>query len=234
MPRLLLRWTIRCGGQDRPHDITPGEGQQVRPNIMENTMDIRISGHQVATGDALKDHVSDRLQGIATKYFARAISSEVTFGKGPHDVGFKCDIVMHVTRGLVLKGRHEAQDAHLAFDGAAEKIDKQLRRYSRRLKDRNASEVVQLQEDAGYDNSAGYTLFQEPAEDEAGDAPLIVAETRVDVPDASVSDAVMMLDLRNTAALLFRNAGTGAYNMVYRRGDGTIGWVEPQRVQAGS
>ena len=66
-------------------------------------------------------------------------------------------------------------------------------------------------------------------EDEAGDAPLVIAETRVDVPEASVSDAVMMLDLRNTQALLFRNTATGAHNMVYRRGDGTIGWVEPQR-----
>jgi len=76
----------------------------------------------------------------------------------------------------------------------------------------------------------GYTLFQESVEeDDVADAPLIIAETRVDIPEASVSDAVMMLDLRNTAALLFKNAGTGAHNMVYKRGDGTIGWVEPQR-----
>jgi len=191
-------------------------------------MDIRISGHQVETGDALRTHVTDRLQGIAEKYFARTMSSEVTFGKGPHDIGFKCDIVMHVTRGLVMKGRHDAQDAHLAFDGAAAKIEKQLRRYSRRLKDRNAGQAIELAEAGAYD--AGYTLFAEQVdEDEAGDAPLIIAETRVDIPDASVSDAVMMLDLRNTAALLFKNSGTGSYNMVYRRGDGTIGWVEPQR-----
>ena len=196
-------------------------------------MEIRISGHQVETGDALRAHVEDRLQGIAEKYFSRAISAEVTFGKGPHDAGFKCDIVAHVMKGLVLKGRHDAQDAHLSFDGAAEKIEKQLRRYMRRLKDRNAAQAVAAQEAGGYD--AGYTLFAESIdEDEAGDAPLIVAETRVDVPEASVSDAVMMLDLRNTAALLFRNSGTGAYNMVYRRGDGTIGWVEPQRGQAQS
>ncbi|MEK9212255.1 ribosome hibernation-promoting factor, HPF/YfiA family [Sphingomonas sp. 2378] len=191
-------------------------------------MDIRISGHQVETGDALRTHVTDRLQGIAEKYFARTMSSEVTFGKGPHDIGFKCDIVMHVTRGLVMKGRHDAQDAHLSFDGAAAKIEKQLRRYSRRLKDRNAGQAIELAEAGAYD--AGYTLFAEQVdEDEAGDAPLIIAETRVDIPDASVSDAVMMLDLRNTAALLFKNSGTGSYNMVYRRGDGTIGWVEPQR-----
>lgn len=192
-------------------------------------MDIRISGHQVETGDALKAHVTDRLQGIADKYFSRAISAQVTFGKGPHDAGFKCDIVAHVMQGLVLKGRHDAADAHLAFDGAAAKIETQLRRYMRRLKDRHAGEAAAMIEANGYDN-ANYTLFAEPAgEEDVGEAPLIVAETRVDVPDATVSDAVMMLDLRNTAALLFRNSGTGAYNMVYRRGDGTIGWVEPQR-----
>jgi len=195
-------------------------------------MDIRISGHQVDVGDALRTHVQDRLQGIADKYFSRAISAEVTFGRGPHDVGFRCDIVAHVMKGLVLKGSHPAQEAHPAFDGAAEKIEKQLRRYMRRLKDRHASETIEIAEAGAYDN-AGYTLFAESTADEEqeADAPLIVAETRVDVPDASVGDAVMMLDLRNTAALLFRNSGTGAYNMVYRRGDGTIGWVEPQRGQ---
>lgn len=196
-------------------------------------MDIRISGHQVETGEALKDHVETRLQAVADKYFSRAISAQVTFGKGPHDAGFGCDIVVHVMQGLVLKGRHEAHDAHRSFEGAAEKIEKQLRRYMRRLKDRNAGEAQALAESVAYDNfaNAGYTLFADRIneEDDEPDAPLIVAETRVDIPDATVSDAVMMLDLRNTVALLFKNSGTGAYNMVYRRGDGTIGWVEPQR-----
>ena len=191
-------------------------------------MDVRVSGHQVDVGDALRDHVETRLQGIASKYFARAISANVTFGKGPHDAGFTCDIVCHVMHGLVLKGRHDAQEAHPAFDGAADKIDKQLRRYMRRLKDHSGAEPVA--EGALYD--AGYTLFREPRdEEEVADAPLIVAETRVDVPEASVSDAVMMLDLRKTVALLFRNVSTGAHNMVYRRGDGTIGWVEPGRAR---
>jgi ribosomal subunit interface protein len=195
-------------------------------------MDIRISGHQVDTGAALKTQVNDRLQGIADKYFSRAISSQATFGKGPHDNGFTCDIVMHVMQGLVLKATNSGQEAHGAFDGAADRIDKQLRRYTRRLKDRQAGVVSALAESGAYDN-AGYTLFQEPPadEEEASDAPLIIAETRVDVPEATVSDAVMMLDLRHTNALLFRNTGTGAFNMVYRRGDGTIGWVEPNRAQ---
>jgi ribosomal subunit interface protein len=193
-------------------------------------MEIRISGHQVDTGDALKRHVEDRLQGIADKYFSRAISAQVTFGKGPHDHGFTCDIVAHVMQGLVLKGHHEnaGDEAHPAFDGAAAKIEKQLRRYMRRLKDRHAGEAAEAAEAGAYD--AGYTVFNGGSEEEeVVDAPLIVAETRVDVPDASVSDAVMMLDLRNTTALLFKNSGTGNFNMVYRRHDGTIGWVEPNR-----
>jgi ribosomal subunit interface protein len=193
-------------------------------------MDIRISGHQVATGDALKSHVETRLQGIAAKYFSRAISAHVTFGKGPHDNGFTCDIVAHVMQGLVLKGSNDGTDAHGAFEGVADKIEKQLRRYMRRLKDRNSGQINGIANGAdSVDDNAGYTVFREADDEVAEDFPLIVAETRVDVPDATVSDAVMMLDLRNTTALLFRNAGSGAYNMVYRRGDGTIGWVEPHR-----
>ena len=199
-------------------------------------MEIRVSGHQIETGEALQSHVSDRMNAIADKYFSRAIGAHATFGKGPHDAGFTCDIVAHVMKGLVLKGHADAYDAHPAFDGAAAKIETQLRRYMRRLKDRHAGEAAAVAESNGYDSmgaNAGYTLFQESVEeDDVADAPLIIAETRVDIPEASVSDAVMMLDLRNTAALMFMNAGTGAYNMVYRRGDGTIGWVEPQRAVA--
>ncbi|MEO9131143.1 MAG: ribosome-associated translation inhibitor RaiA [Sphingomonas sp.] len=191
-------------------------------------MDIRISGHQVATGDALKTHVETRLQNIANKYFSRAISAHVTFGKGPRDNGFTCDIVAHVMQGVVLKGSNDGMDAHGAFDGVADKFEKQLRRYMRRLKDRNAGPVTAPVEN-GADDNAGYTVFRETDDEIAEDFPPIIAETRVDVPDATVSDAVMMLDLRHTNALLFRNVGSGAYNMVYRRGDGTIGWVEPQR-----
>lgn len=192
-------------------------------------MEIRVSGHQVDVGDALTAHVQDRLQATADKYFARAISANVTFGTGPHDNGFTCDIVAHVIKGLVLKARHDAQDAHLAFNGAADRIDKQLRRYMRRLKDHHNVDMAERIEAGVPNDNARYTLFQEHRDEEAEapDAPLIIAETRVDVPEASVSDAVMMLDLRNTSALLFKNAGTGDHNMVYRRGDGTIGWVEP-------
>jgi ribosomal subunit interface protein len=198
-------------------------------------MEIRVSGHQVATGDALRTHVETRLQAIAEKYFARSISAHVTFGRGPHDNGFSCDIVAHVMQGVVLKGSNSTMEAHPAFDGAAEKIERQLRRYMRRLKKHSGPSAPEsgdatVMAEILHDN-ARYTVFDgDEAAEEAGDHPVVIAETRVDVPDSTVSDAVMMLDLRNTNALLFKNAGTGAFNMVYRRGDGTIGWVEPLRV----
>jgi len=193
-------------------------------------MDIRVSGHQVDTGAALNAHARERLEAIATKYFARTISAHVTMSKGPHDAGFVSDIVVHVMQGLILKGAGRAMDAHLAFEDAALKIEKQLRRYMRRLKDRHASQTQAADKSPGpIDADARYTVFDAPPEEieVVGDSALIIAETKVDVPESSVSDAVMMLDLRNTNALLFKHIGTGVFNMVYRRGDGTIGWVEP-------
>ncbi len=195
-------------------------------------MDIRVSGHQVDTGEALRTHVTTRLQAIVDKYFARALSAQVTFSHAPHGA-FRCDIVCHVMAGLILKGAGEAQDAHVCFDQAAERIDKQLRRYMRRLKDRHeqgaAAEAQRVP--ASSIDDANYVVFESSEEDEevAADAPVVIAEMRVDIPRATVSDAVMMLDLRNTNALMFVNSGTSAFNMVYRRNDGTIGWVEPPR-----
>mgnify|MGYP000205655288 CR=1 FL=1 len=194
-------------------------------------MDIRISGHQMETGEALRVHAEDRLIAIVEKYFSKALSSVATFSKAPAG-SFRCDIITHVRHGLILKGAGIAHDAHHAFDQAVEKIDIQLRRYKRRLKDRHeqATHAVRTEEAAYKVDNAASTIISEPAlevEEVSQDAPLVIAEMRVDVPETTVSDAVMMLDLRNTNALLFKNAGTGKHNMVYRRGDGSIGWVEP-------
>jgi ribosomal subunit interface protein len=185
-------------------------------------MEIRVSGHQIDTGTALQDHAAERLNGIIDKYFNRAMSSQVTFGKAP-TAAFACDIVMHVNNGLVLKSHAQAHDAHLSFDQAADKIEKQLRRYMKRLKEHkpghDAAPVIEA--------NAEYRVFAAADEEEPSDNPTIVAETKVDIPRANVADAVMMMDLRNTTALLFRNSNSGELNMVYRREDGNIGWVEP-------
>ena len=188
-------------------------------------MDIRISGHQMDTGAALQEHAADRLGTIVDKYFDRALSSHVTFGKAPAGA-FTCDIITHVMHGLILKAQGSAPDAHIALDTAAAKIEKQLRRYKRRLTDRH-----QQADHARGEEDAAYTIFAVEEDDEQeviADAPLVIAETRVDIPTATVADAVMMMDLRNTTALFFKNAGTQRHNMVYRRADGSIGWVEPK------
>src|SRR3546814_7863895 len=113
-----------------------GRTRVAHETLRRRKMEIRVSGHQIETGEALQAHVSDRMNAIADKYFSRAIGAHATFGKGQHD-SFQCDIVAHVMQGLVLKGHGKAQDAHVAFAGEAERIEKTRRRYLRRLKDRN-------------------------------------------------------------------------------------------------
>jgi hypothetical protein len=111
----------------------------------------------------------------------------------------------------------------MAFNGAADRIEKQLRRYFKRLREHKVGDEAQ-----DYIENAAYTIFSGAARDqEDAEFPTIVAETRVDIPESSVSDAVMLMDLRNTPALMFKNSATGAFNMIYRREDGNIGWVEP-------
>jgi ribosomal subunit interface protein len=187
-------------------------------------VDIRVAGHQVDTGETLRDHAQRRVAEITEKYFARSIGANVTFGRGPNN-DFTCDIVAPVVQGVVLKASYSARTAEMAFNGAADRIEKQLRRYTNRLKEHKVDETAQP-----YAENAGYTVFSAPvdAEIEGADNPTVIAETRVDIPEASVSDAVMLMDLRNTGALLFRNSGTGEFNMIYRREDGNIGWVEPR------
>ena len=184
-------------------------------------MDVRVAGHQVDTGESLREQAVSRIEAITEKYFSRAIAANVTFGKGPQN-DFTCDIVAPVNQGVVLKAHHRAQTANIAFEAAADKIEKQLRRYTNRLRDHKA-------DGEPYIENAGYTIFSssQASDAEDGGSPAIIAETRVDIPETSVSDAVMLMDLRNTGALLFKNSVSGQLNMIYRRDDGNIGWVEP-------
>ena len=188
-------------------------------------MDVRVAGHQVDPGESVREYAQDRIAEITQKYFSRAVGANVTFGRSA-DNGYSCDIVAPVMQGIVLKASHSAREPQMAFNGAADRIEKQLRRYMRRLKDHKAAD----NEAQVYVENAGYTIFQpaKSSNDEEPAFPAIVAETRVDIPEASVSDAVMLMDLRNTNALMFKNSGTGEFNMIYRREDGNIGWVEPQ------
>ena len=188
-------------------------------------MQIAVSGHQLEAGEAFRDYATAELEALKDKYFKRALSAHVTLTPGPHGAGFVCEAMMHVRGNVILKGGGRSARAQAALDGALAKIDKQLRRHVRRLNEHgglDGAERVAL--------DAGYTVFALPepeAEVPTATAPLVIAEAAVDVPNASVADAVLMLDLRNTTALLFTNIKTGVLNMVYRREDGNIGWVEP-------
>lgn len=187
-------------------------------------MDVRVAGHQVDTGESLRELAQQRVADITEKYFARAVSAKVTFGRAPNNE-FTCDIVAPVANGIVLKASHSAPKADLALGGAVDRIESQLSRYVKRLRDHKAFQAPEP-----FIENAAYTVFAPetaPAPDREEDFPTIVAETRVDIPDSSVSDAVMLMDLRNTGALMFKNSATGEYNMIYRRDDGNIGWVEP-------
>jgi len=184
-------------------------------------VDVRVAGHQVDTGETLREHAIARIEELTEKYFSRAVAANVTFGRGPIN-DFTCDIMAPVAQGVVLKASHRAQEAQLAFNGAADRIETQLRRYVKRLREHKANGQP-------YVENAGYTVFSAPRESEdAPSNPTIIAETRVDIPEASVSDAVMLMDLRNTSALMFKNSASGDHNMIYRREDGNIGWVEPR------
>lgn len=187
-------------------------------------MDVRVAGHQVDTGESLRDIAQRRMSEITEKYFSRSVGASVTFGRGPNNA-FTCDIVAPVVQGVVLKASYSANQPQMAFNGAADRIEKQLRRYTNRLKEHKMDEAA-----LAYVENAAYTIFSgagREGEDAGAEFPAIVAETRVDIPESSVSDAVMLMDLRNTPALMFKNSATGALNMIYRREDGNIGWVEP-------
>jgi ribosomal subunit interface protein len=123
--------------------------------LLEKAMDIRVSGHQLDTGEALQERATTRLTAIADKYASRIVSAQVTFGKGPHDHGFTCEIVAFAPQGVVLKAADKAAAAPAAFDSAAEKIEKQLRRHSRRLKDHHPEDSAQLAQSEGFDFRLG-------------------------------------------------------------------------------
>ncbi len=190
-------------------------------------MQITVSGKQVDLSDALRVRVSEQLDTIAGKYFDHALEAHVTFSRARSF--FCCDINMHAGRGLMLRGEGEAADANSAFDDAAEHIAKRLRRYRRRVNDhaRDAANKERPQ------TARQYILRQEePGAEGEGDGAAaayatVVAEFPADIARLSVSDAVMRMDLADQPVLMFRNSTNGELNVVYRRSDGHIGWIDP-------
>ena len=190
-------------------------------------MQITVSGKQVELSDALRTRVSDGLDTIAGKYFDGALEANVTFSRARSF--FTCDINVHAGRGLTLRGEGEAADANSAFDDAAEHIAKRLRRYRRRVNE-HARDLANRERPQP---ARQYVLRQEdetaqPAANGQTQAfATVIAEMATTIDELSVSDAVMRLDLADQQVLMFHNSTTKELNVVYRRTDGHIGWIDP-------
>lgn len=191
-------------------------------------MDINVTGRKMNVGESLTQHVEERLESISDKFFSRSIDANATFMKEGHQV--RVDVSLHPNQGINMQGRGEAEDPYAAFEAAAEKVEKQLRRYKRRLKNHHNTPqrdaVVEMASDlvlAPEEEDADGVLNGE-AHDEA---PLIIAENKKEIPHVSVRDAVMLMDLADASVFMFRNRKSDTLDVVYRRPDGNIGWISP-------
>jgi ribosomal subunit interface protein len=187
-------------------------------------MQLTVRGKQIDVGDALRAHVGESLENVVGKYFGRPIEATVVLSREAHL--YRAQISVHVGRGILLQSEAEADAPYPAFDAAAEHVAKRLRRYKRRLRDHH-------RKDAEAEPAQQYVLAPEAedfveGEDGAHYEPVVVAEMATQIPTLSVGEAVMRLDLSDAAALMFRNRAHGGLNMIYRRGDGNIGWVDPR------
>jgi ribosomal subunit interface protein len=187
-------------------------------------MQLTVRGKQLDVGDALRAHIAETLDNIVGKYFGKPIEATVVLSREAHF--YRAQISVHVGRGILLQSQADGDAPYAAFDAATEHVARRLRRYKRRLRDhhRKGAEVEPAQQ---YVLAPEAEDFVEP-EDGAEYEPVIVAEMEAVIPVLSVSEAVMRLDLSEAAALMFRNRTHGGLNMIYRRGDGNVGWVDPR------
>jgi ribosomal subunit interface protein len=194
-------------------------------------MHVTVAGKQVDTGDALKVHVRDGLEAITQKYFDHAIEANVTFHRSR--AHFACDINLKAGRGLTMRAEGEGPDAHRAFEEAAEHLAKRLRRYRRRMNEHARSEAPDRDlapeaAPAGRERVLQAHGEEEPAAPPDGaDHGAIIAEHPAEISMLTVGEAVMRMDLAHVPVLMFRNKATRALNVVYRRGDGNVGWIDP-------
>lgn len=195
-------------------------------------MKVTVQGHHLDIGEALQNYVSEKMNALNEKFFNRAVSATVTISKETHHL-FKAQISMTVGKDIMVQATASEHDVHQAFDLASEKIAKQLRRYKRRLRDHH-ERMESSEQTRGLEYTMGFGVgdreLEEFADDElpeGHDEAVVVAEMATNIQTMTVSDAVMRLSLSGRNALMFRNASHGELNMVYKREDGNIGWIDP-------
>jgi len=191
-------------------------------------MQVTVTGKQIDIGDALRTHVDERLKDLVSKYFDHALDATVVFTREAKRRQIRADLSVHVRRGMLMQGHAETEDPYAAFDTALDRIAKQLRRYKRRLQDERrrradgAEAALQAQE---------YVLAGSEDEEEQispDGQPVVIAEMAAAVETMTVGEAVMRMDLAAVPALVFQNSAHGGVNVVYRRADGNVGWVDPE------
>lgn len=188
-------------------------------------MQIKVTGKHLDVGDALAGHVEERLGSVIAKYFDRPIEGNVVFSRDAHN--FRCDGSVHLSTGLTAQARAVATDIYAAFDQAAERLEKQVRRHKRRLKDHHSPRQKPVEMDA----ASGYVLAGRTDAPDAGDGmedgrAVIVAEGISEMPALTVGDAVARMEDAGADCLVFRNTASGRANVVRRRDDGHIGWID--------
>jgi len=188
-------------------------------------MRYQISGKQIDVGDALQTHVKTELGVVMDKYSQRPTDAAIVFSREGHL--FSCEATVHLSTGLTAQAKGQAAEVYAAFDTCCERMDKQLRRYKRRLKDHHRDRVSPVE----FGGASSYIL----ASDEGSDSeepdtlqPMIIAEMETRIPSISAGEAVMQMELGHSKVLVFRNERHGGLNVVYRRDDGNIGWIDPQ------
>ena len=189
-------------------------------------MQLTVTGKQIEVGDALRAHVAASLTSILEKYFKTAIEAHVVVAKEAHLI--RAEISLHIGRGIVVNAGAAVGEVYAAFDTAAERVAKQLRRYKRRLRDHHAKfrDPAEVEERA-----RDYVLApvaEEADEDDPAGGPAVIAEISAALPRLTVGEAAMRMDLADALVLLFRNRAHGELNLVYRRADGNIGWIDPE------
>jgi ribosomal subunit interface protein len=204
-------------------------------------MQLTVTGKQVDVGNALRRHVGSALESILGKYFRTAIEAHAVFAREARLI--RADISLHIGRGIVINSSAAASDHYLAFDAAAERLAKQLRRYKRRLHEDHGRAhppaerpemarsfvlaPIEEEDDASGDGLATTEAGAADGDEAVGAAPVVIAEMSTELARLTVGEAVMRMDLADAPVLLFRNRSHGEINLVYRRGDGNIGWIDP-------
>jgi ribosomal subunit interface protein len=185
-------------------------------------MRYQISGKQIDIGEALQIHVQTELNEVLAKYAGRPTDANVVFSRSAHE--YVCEATVHLSTGLTAQAHAHATEIYAAFDGCSAKMEKQLRRYKRRLKDHHKDRVEPVE----LYGASSYILASKAEEEEPETLqPMIVAEMETQIQSLSVGEAVMQMELAGAPVLVFRNESKDGLNVVYRRDDGNIGWIDP-------